>query len=738
MDLLRFLLLSIGIVISVTSHVVQGLPSYPPSLAGLKENHKRDIARYAKTAEINNFLDTTKQPCRNFYDFTCGNYHRLNPPNKSPYQSNIFQTISASMNRKLINLLKTNDVGDTAVDKKAKKFFESCLKADNLKKNYAGKLKGIISEFGQMPVLEGDKWNEENFDWLSTVAQIAHKYDIRIVVGHLNQVDMKNNTVNRLHVLMQDIPLESSTIYVEDVHATFREARKTVIANTLKTALGVSSKLAKQTAKEIFNFERDLFVGITSYSDDDDEDDEDDIGMETEKASEDGGVLEEEENTTEEPNNDEADDDTSEFFLNLTTVEEMHNNYYPKLDVKRLINISLGYIPTEPVYDLIEDEVDNLDTLMKETPKRIVANYVFYYLIEAFLIPKPKQKNEIETLCIRRTKSHFAKVLDNMAYRKFATNKTEQDVNYMWQTIRDTFKNVLDSDKLSWMKRETRNYALEKLKTIRMEICSYKGENFSEEFGLVHIDNRDYIENLKSLLSARAIKSRAKLKEPPKSYDDYESLSYTPVYIVTENLIKVPVSVLQPYYLWSDYYPNALKFGTLGFLISHELIHGFDNEGRTYDTQGNKHEWWDPESNNYFSNQTECFNRQYSGYIYSGRHLPELSSQSENIADNGGLRLAYDAYLKWYEDAVRSFETMELEILPRLNYTSKQLFFISYGQLWCSSTHPLIKDFLSSTDEHVPEKFRVIGPLHNLEEFSREFQCPVGSPMNPKKRCIIY
>uniref|UniRef100_A0A1I8MV68 Peptidase family M13 n=1 Tax=Musca domestica TaxID=7370 RepID=A0A1I8MV68_MUSDO len=683
----------------------------------------KDIARYAKAAEIRNYMDESHDPCGNFYTFTCGNYYRINPPNKLPYQTNTFQTISNSLNRKVSELLNRprSTEYDTETDMKVKRFFESCMKSNYTRIWYRANMVKIIGEFGKMPALEGDRWREEDFDWLKTVAEIAYKYDTRIILGHFIQVDVANNTVNRLSILMQDIPLESTSIYVDEVHRSFREARVHVMAKNLKLALALDDKLAKKTAREIFDFETKLFVGNVESDEEEQQQGNGEGGEEEEVAEEDA-----------------EEDDNSPLHLNLTTIDEMQEKYMPQLDIKRLLNISLGYVPSDEVYDLIEDDAENLITTILQTPRRIVANYIFYYLIDQFLLPEPKQSGDLETLCIRRTKNHFAKVMDNMVYRQFASNQTQQDVHNMWQTIKTTFHSVLSSDKLKWMHPDTRKYALQKLQTINMEINTYENSNFTEEFGPLEINQIDYIGNKKNILALRAKRTRAKLHERPKPYDDAESLSFTPVYITTENLIKVPVSVLQPYFLWSDFYPNALKFGTLGFLMSHELIHGFDEEGRAHDKHGNKHEWWDQSSNDYFANQTECFNKQYTKFVYGGHNLPELDSQSENIADNGGIRLAYDAYLRWYEDAVRTYSNMEGELMPRLNYTSKQLFFISYGQLWCSATHPALRNFVSSTDDHVPGKYRVIGPLKNLEEFSKEFNCPVGSYMNPKKKCIIY
>ncbi|XP_061398238.1 neprilysin-1-like [Musca vetustissima] len=728
MELLPQLLIIASCVILISQCVVQAIPTATTTAPVMPQIITKDIARYAKAAEIRNYMNVSEDPCHNFYTFTCGNYYRINPPNKLPYQSNTFQTISTSLNRKISTLLNRprSDEYDSDTDMKVKRFFESCMKSNNTRIWYRVNMKQIIGEFGKMPALEGDQWREEDFDWLRTIGEIAYKYDIRIILGHFIQVDLANNTVNRLSVVMQDIPLESTSIYTDAVHQSFRDARVHVMTKNLRSALGLDDKLAKKTAREIFEFETRLFAGQSLSNDD------------NAVVQHQNEYADEEEEEQEGDEEDTLEDDSS-MQLNLTTIDAMQERYMPQLDIRRLLNISLGHVPAEPLYDLIEDDAENIITTILETPKRIVANYIFYYLIDEFLLPEPRQDSDLEALCIRRTKNHFAKVMDNMVYRHYASNQTQQDVHEMWQTIKSTFRSVLQSDKLKWMHPDTRKYALEKLQTIRMELNTYESSNFTEEFGPLEINQIDYIGNKKNILSLKAKQTRAKLYEPPRPYDDPESLSFTPVYITTENLIKVPVSVLQPYFLWSNFYPNALKFGTLGFLMSHELIHGFDEEGRSHDAQGNKQEWWDQASNDYFANQTECFSKQYRKFIYGGKPLPELDSQSENIADNGGIRLAYDAYLRWYEDAVRSYRNMDDELMPRLlNYTSKQLFFIGYGQLWCSATHPSLRNFVSSTDDHVPGKYRVIGPLKNLAEFSKEFNCPIGSDMNPKKKCIIY
>ncbi|XP_061395182.1 neprilysin-4-like [Musca vetustissima] len=665
------------------------------------DEYTLNIIRYSKAAEIHNLMDERVDPCDNFYAFACGKWNRINPANSfETITTGFFETVQKALNRKIAEVLADDEdaKGYTAIDKKVKNFYESCMNLSALKATYKDKLMAIVKEFGSMPVLEGDNWQEDEFDWLQVVAKIAHKYEISIMLGFDIMADFADNSMNRVYVGQAELPLESRSMYLEEGNAIYRHQYQENIATNLRTFLGVEASLARQTAKEILDFEIGLARGLV----------DDKLGLQLDELT------------------------------SLTTIDELQMKYAPTLDIKRLLRISLGSLPTDEIYEVIEDYQINLVSLLKTTPKRQLANYIFYTLLENFMLKIPKNKNELRTKCIANTKKYFAKNLDNMVYRIYNTNDTERGVEFMWREIQNTFQKMLLSDRMNWIKKETRNYAVEKLYAMKIEINSYEKTNFSEEFGQLVVNKHDFVENLKSAMMLSAKNSRKKLYEPPAPLDAGELLSFTPANILIENRIKVPVSLLQPFYVWSNTYPNALKYGTLGSLISHELIHGFDDTGRNFDKFGNSRNWWDDKSTEAFKNRTKCFVDQYKNYIYNGKLLPEMASQSENIADNSGVRLAYAAYQHWYDNAMRSRHNMESETLPRLKYNGKQLFFISYAQIWCSDIHPAMRNLQTSTDTHVPGKFRVIGPLSNFPEFSREFNCPLGSNMNPVSKCIIY
>ncbi|KAM7360863.1 neprilysin-4-like [Cochliomyia hominivorax] len=655
--------------------------------------------RYAKVAEMRNYINQSADPCENFYSFACGNWNRINPANTPLHvTTGFFETMVKALDRKISTMLNKSEDNDNEMDKKVKNFYESCTRLGVLKNIYKSKLLEIAREFGEIPALAEHEWKESKFDWLEIVAKIAYKYGSSIIVGYDIMGDFRNNKVNRIYLGNPDFPLESRSMYVDEDKAHYRYNYLNHIAMDLRQFWGLNKEKSEEVAQQILDVETSLASGIV----------DDKLGLQLDDLA------------------------------TITTLKELQSKYKPHLDFVKYLNISLGTLPSlnEPVYEMYAPYHVDLIEKIQEFPKEHLANYIYYTFLKDFMLRMPKKKEELETKCISATKKYFAENLDNMVYRKYNTKQAEEDVMLMWNEIKFNFKNLLQSKKLDWISADTRKYAVEKLEAMKLEINSYADEDFNKQYGELVINKHDYIENLKNILIVNAKNERQELFEPPKPLSAGELLSYTPANIIIENRIKVPVSLLQPYYLWSSFYPHALKFGTLGTLISHELIHGFDDTGRTFDKVGNNVEWWDNRSTQAFNERSECFVNQYKQYIFGGKPLPKMVSQSENIADNGGVHLAYEAFLYWRSQ--RSNQSMLYETLPRLNFTDKQLFFISYAQLWCSDTHPSLRSLQTAIDSHVPGKFRVIGPLSNFEEFSNVFNCPVGSGMNPEKKCIIY
>ncbi|TKS80520.1 Endothelin-converting enzyme 2 [Collichthys lucidus] len=179
---------------------------------------------------------------------------------------------------------------------------------------------------------------------------------------------------------------------------------------------------------------------------------------------------------------------------------------------------------------------------------------------------------------------------------------------------------------------------------------------------------------------------------------------------------------------------QALNFGGIGVVMGHELTHAFDDQGREYDKEGNLRPWWQNSSVEAFRQRTECMVDQYSRYLVNGEQVNGKQTLGENIADNGGLKAAYHAYRSWVK------KSGEEKRLPAVNLTNDQLFFVGFAQVWCSVRTPESAHEGLMTDPHSPPRYRVIGTLANSPDFSRHFNCPAGTPMNPGpgKRCEVW
>jgi endothelin-converting enzyme/putative endopeptidase len=195
------------------------------------------------------------------------------------------------------------------------------------------------------------------------------------------------------------------------------------------------------------------------------------------------------------------------------------------------------------------------------------------------------------------------------------------------------------------------------------------------------------------------------------------------------NDINFPAGVLQPplFDPGSDAAPN---YGNTGGTIGHELTHGFDDEGRQYDAQGNLRQWWTPDDEKEFVKRATCISDQYSGYtIIDDIKINGKLTLGEDVADLGGLILAYMA---WKEDTQgQSLQSMD-ELTP------EQRFFVGYGQSWCANERDENRRLRATVDPHSPEQYRANGVVSNMPEFQQAFHCKVGSPMVNQNRCRVW
>jgi len=202
------------------------------------------------------------------------------------------------------------------------------------------------------------------------------------------------------------------------------------------------------------------------------------------------------------------------------------------------------------------------------------------------------------------------------------------------------------------------------------------------------------------------------------------------------NTINFPAGILQaPIF---DTMPAMFQYARMGSVVGHEVVHAFDSSGRFWGAFGQYGDWMDANSSSNFNEQARCIIDQFDDYylVIKGQrvHVNGLQTLGENIADLGGVKATFNAYRAWV--AANEEEFPDKSLIPQL--TNDQLFWVLYGQTWCAAQSDDILAYLLASDEHAPNRFRVNGPLSNLDQFVSSFNCPAGSNMNRKEKCLVW
>ncbi|XP_053947025.1 uncharacterized protein LOC128855841 [Anastrepha ludens] len=651
----------------------------------------REVLRLSKSAEMRNYMQPQVDACVDFYRYSCGNWPKINPARFSDGKTGLFNVLKKAYNRRVVRLMREpKRTNESEMDRRVKYFFESCMNKAELRKNYRQKLLSVLEEFGGMPALKGAHWKADKFDWLEVVALILRKYGKQIVLGADILADLSNNEANRLYLGQLD---KLVTSRATDYYVALALARQM----EMQEVLGMSIELASKTATEIVEFEKRIAAGKLDANKG--------LGME---------------------------DKTQ-----LTLLEVMTENYKPTLNFTHFVNVWLGHPYVLPVYVYVEQYLDNLRKVIEDTPKEIVANYIMWELLQDFRMEANNSNEKHQNRCVERTKRFFVKYLDYMTYQQLAAHNQHMntEMQSLWLELKESFSELLQSESSDWMSEATRDKALEKLSAMSMEINSYERENFEELYGDLVIGTDEYFDNVINILEVRGRNYRLRLLEPPK-LDEGETLSFTPAYAAEYNKVLIPVAFMQPLFLWDNAYPVTLKYSTIGFILAHEMAHGFDAIIRKYDARGNLNNWWDRNSTEEFVKRKECFKQQYSEYRYNGRKLPKTNAQDENIADNVGVRIAYGAFQKWLLQQSNNSTQLRAESLPNMDFTPRQLFFVSMAQVWCTDVNPNWRQIIIETDVHAPEEVRVVAMLSNFDQFALEFECRWGARMHPIRKCV--
>ena len=285
-------------------------------------------------------------------------------------------------------------------------------------------------------------------------------------------------------------------------------------------------------------------------------------------------------------------------------------------------------------------------------------------------------------------------------------------VNNLQSTYADRIK------RLDWMSDSTKQKALVKLNGFMKKI-GYTDK--WKDYSALNIGADNYVKNAMAAASWQYNYDLSKLGKPvdrgewgmtPPTVNAY----YNPAF----NEIVFPAGILQ-YPFFSEDADDAVNYGGIGAVIGHEMTHGFDDQGRQYDADGNLHDWWGPSDSKNFLAKAQRVIDQFNGFtVLDTVHINGQLTEGENLADLGGINIAYEAFMK----------TQQAKDGKKIDgFTPQQRFFLSWAQVWRANTRPEELASRVVTDPHSPSELRCNGPLSNLPEFYQAFGIKPGDKM---------
>jgi putative endopeptidase len=329
--------------------------------------------------------------------------------------------------------------------------------------------------------------------------------------------------------------------------------------------------------------------------------------------------------------------------------------------------------------------------------------------------------------CVARTNAALGEAL-GQAYvaRHFkpqAKARALEMVHNLEASLRDSIQN------LPWMSAETKRQALGKLDAIANKI-GYPDK--WRDYSALDVNRESYVLNA---FRATQFEFNRQLAKVGKPLDRSEWMMSPPTvnayYNPQLNEIVFPAGILQPPFFGADA-DDAFNYGGMGAVIGHELIHGYDDQGSQFDAQGNLKMWWTPEDRKKFEALADCVRKQFDSFeVEKGLNQNGKLVLGEALADLGGLSVAFNAYQKALDTTGRK---------DIGGFTPEQRFFLGYAQVWASNLRPEYARLITNSDPHPLPRFRVLGTVSNMPEFSKAFGCKENDPMvrSGELRCKVW
>ncbi|XP_075394210.1 membrane metallo-endopeptidase-like 1 [Tenrec ecaudatus] len=681
-------------------------------------------------ARILQSMDQNQEPCDDFYQYACGGWlkHHVIPETNSRYS--IFDILRDQLEVILKGVLENPTSKDRPAVQKAKTLYRSCMNESMIEKRDSRPLLDILEAVGGWPVamfnwskIIGPSWELER-----QLAVMNSQFNKRILIDLFIWNDDQNSSRHIIYIDQPTLGMPSREYYFNI--GSSEKVREAYLQFMISVASLLRADMNLTQDDELVH--RDMALVLD---------------LETQLAN---ATAPQEERH-----------DVTALYHRMD-LQELQSRFSLKgfnwtLFIQTVLaSVGIKLLPEEEVVVYGIPYLKNLEGIIDAYSARTMQNYLIWRLVldrigtlsQRF---KDTRMNYRKALygttveevrwreCVGYVNSNMESAVGSLYVREAFPSDSKKMVKNLINKVRAVFVETLDE--LSWMDEGSKRKAQEKAMSIREQIgypdyiLEEKDQQLDQEYSHLNFSEDLYFENSLQNLKLSSQRSLRKLREKvdPNLWIIGAAV-VNAFYSPNRNQIVFPAGILQPPF-FSKEQPQALNFGGIGMVIGHEITHGFDDNGRNFDKDGNMLDWWSNFSAQHFRDQSECMVYQYGNYSWDmagDQNVNGFSTLGENIADNGGVRQAYKAYLKWLMEGGSDLQ------LPGLDMTHKQLFFINYAQVWCGAYRPEFAVQSIKTDVHSPLKYRVLGSLQNLAAFAEAFHCEQGTPMHPKQRCRIW
>ncbi len=328
--------------------------------------------------------------------------------------------------------------------------------------------------------------------------------------------------------------------------------------------------------------------------------------------------------------------------------------------------------------------------------------------------------------CVGATDNNLGEALGEQYIKRAFKPEARARMNELIDNLLIAMKSRVSN--LAWMGEDTKAQAMRKLSTFKRKIGST--EKLRGYKGLT-VDKKSYAGNV---MRSRQFQVRRNLADINKPVDRTR-WGFTPPtvnasYSGSNNDITFPAGILQPPFFNFEA-DDALNYGGIGGVIGHEISHGFDDQGSRFDADGNLKMWWTADDRTKFEERAACVIKQFGEYeVQPGLFINGKLTLGENIGDFAGLTVSYDAFMKSLEGKPRPANID--------GFTPEQRFFLGWAQVWAGKYTPEAERLQVETNTHSLPRWRVNGPLSNMPQFAKAFNCKSGQQMVRKDMCEIW